>query len=132
MSVMAQNPERSKAGLTTMNELSFLLENWKKLHEESEEARWQRFHRRYLTHDANPDDNKGLSKAALKAHKKQVKSTTNLTQGEMCANCYVLEKTLDKKLLKCGQCRLIKYCGPNCQKEHWKVHKKQCKKVAPS
>jgi hypothetical protein len=132
MSVMAQNPERSKAGLTTMNELSFLLENWKKLHEESEEARWQRFHRRYLTHDANPDDNKGLSKAALKAHKKQVKSTTNLTQGEMCANCYVLEKTLDRKLLKCGQCRLIKYCSPSCQKEHWKVHKKQCKKVAPS
>jgi hypothetical protein len=132
MAVMAQNPEQSTAGVNTMNELCFLLDNWRALHQESEEARWQRFHRRYLIHDANPDDNKGLSKTVLKAQKKYVKSTTNLTQGEMCANCYVLEKTLHEKLLKCGQCRLIKYCSPTCQKEHWKAHKKQCKKVVPS
>jgi hypothetical protein len=126
---MAQNPERSSAGLTVINELSFLLDHWKELHQESEEARWQRFHRRYLSHEARPDDNKGLSKTILKAQKKQVKSTTNLTQGEMCANCYVLEKTLHEKLLKCGQCRLIKYCSRECQREHWKkAHKKQLKK----
>jgi hypothetical protein len=132
MAVMAQNPERSTAGVNTMNELCFLLDNWKELHQESEEARWYRFHRQYLIHDANPDGNKGLSKSILKAQKKQVKSTTNLTQGEMCANCYVLEKTLHEKLLRCGQCRLIKYCSRECQTAHWRAHKKQCKKVAPS
>jgi hypothetical protein len=132
MSVMAQNPDRATAAVNGINEVLFLLDKWKDLHQESEEARWQRFHRRYLTDEANPDDNKELSKIVLKAQKKEVKSTTNLTQGEMCANCYVLEKTLDEKLLKCGQCRLIKYCSRECQREHWKkAHKKQCKKIAP-
>jgi hypothetical protein len=132
MALFAQNPERSIAGVNTINEVSFLLDHWKELHEESEEARWQRFRRRFLSQEAKPDDNKALSKTVLKASKKQVKSTTNLTEGEMCANCYVLEKTLHDKLLKCGQCRLIKYCSRECQREHWKAHKKQCKKVALS
>lgn len=26
----------------------------------------------------------------------------------------------------CGKCRLVKYCSQNCQKVHWKVHKKFC------
>jgi hypothetical protein len=132
MSAMFQNSDRFSKGLNVFNEMSILLDHWKELHQESEEARWQRFHRRYLSHQSKPDDNKELSKGILKAQKKGVKSTTNLTQGEMCANCYVLEKTLHEKLLKCGQCRLIKYCSRECQREHWKAHKKQCKKVAPS
>jgi hypothetical protein len=107
----------------------YFMAGWKTLHEESEEARWQRFHRNYLTHDAIPDGNKKMSKILLKGTKKNFKATTNLTEGEMCANCYVLEKTLDEKLLKCGQCRVIKYCSRECQREHWKkAHKKQCKK----
>jgi hypothetical protein len=36
----------------------------------------------FLNTEAKPDDNKGIFKTILKAHKKdQVKSTTNLTQG---------------------------------------------------
>jgi hypothetical protein len=132
VAVMAQNPERSTTMINSVNDVLFLMEKWKDLHQESDEARWQRFHRRYLVHGANPDDNKDLSKVILKGKKEYVKETPNLTQGEMCANCYVLEKTLDEKLLKCGQCRLIKYCSRECQREHWKeAHKKQCKKVAP-
>ena len=29
--------------------------------------------------------------------------------------------------LKCGGCGLVYYCSRECQKKHWKVHKKECK-----
>jgi len=32
--------------------------------------------------------------------------------------------------LLCGQCGLVSYCSPNCQKIHWKVHKINCKKYS--
>ncbi len=35
-----------------------------------------------------------------------------------------------KQLQKCARCRGIHYCSAECQKEHWKVHKPDCKKVA--
>jgi hypothetical protein len=125
--------ERTSELVNTANKVVLLMLQWKELHQESEEARWQRFHSRYLVRDANPDSNKELSKIIWKGNKKLVKASTNLTQGEMCANCYVLENTLDERLLKCGQCRLIKYCSRECQREHWKkAHKKQCKKLAPA
>jgi hypothetical protein len=128
VAVMAQNPEQFMASVNSVGAVLDLMEKWKDFHQESEEARWQRFHLHNLTDDANPDDNKKMSKILLKENKKHVKNTTNLSEGEMCANCYVLEKTLDERLLKCGQCRLIKYCSRECQREHWKkAHKKQCK-----
>jgi hypothetical protein len=130
--VMVKDPERSTEVVKSVNELLFLMDKWKELHQESEEACWQRFHSRYLVHNANPHSNKELSKSILKLNKKMGKASANLTEGEMCANCYVLENTLDERLLKCGQCRLIKYCSRECQREHWKkAHKKQCKKLAP-
>ncbi|KAF0638218.1 hypothetical protein FPSE5266_00605 [Fusarium pseudograminearum] len=27
----------------------------------------------------------------------------------------------------CGNCRLVVYCGPECQKAHWPIHKLDCK-----
>lgn len=48
---------------------------------------------------------------------------------EMCANCFVLETDLPRgtTLSQCSQCRVAKYCGRDCQAEHWKKeHKKQC------
>jgi hypothetical protein len=33
-----------------------------------------------------------------------------------------------EKFKKCGGCRLVWYCSPTCQKKHWKVHKKECKR----
>jgi hypothetical protein len=124
--VMTKDPKRFTSLVNSVYEVLFLMDKWKELHQESEEARWQRFHSRYLVHDAGLDSNKELSRFILKGNKKLVEA--NLTQGEMCANCYVLEKTLNERLLKCGQCRLIKYCSRECQREHWKkAHKKQCK-----
>lgn len=46
--------------------------------------------------------------------------------------CKVCGKTEDEevKLKKCARCKKIVYCGVQCQKMHWKVHKKVCKDVA--
>jgi hypothetical protein len=28
----------------------------------------------------------------------------------------------------CGSCKLVKYCGSTCQRNHWRVHKKKCQR----
>jgi hypothetical protein len=46
---------------------------------------------------------------------------------EVCAFCG--KAAVDNlKLKKCGGCELVKYCGVDCQKNHWSKHKKACKK----
>ena len=32
-----------------------------------------------------------------------------------------------KEFLKCGRCKVARYCSVRCQKNHWKHHKKSCK-----
>ncbi|KAI1106751.1 hypothetical protein F4804DRAFT_329946 [Jackrogersella minutella] len=44
-----------------------------------------------------------------------------------CANWKDGEKTCPKEgTSACGSCRLVVYCGRDCQKEHWGEHKKDC------
>ena len=59
-------------------------------------------------------ENRMLSDAAL-----------GKTEGTPCAKCGIGGA---KKL--CGRCRQVSYCSQECQKQHWKRHKKQCR--APS
>ena len=60
---------------------------------------------------------------------------------EQCANCGHREsefgdlerggdtKNKSKRLKKCSRCCVVAYCSSECQKAHWKVHKKQgCKR----
>ncbi|EJK45413.1 hypothetical protein THAOC_35971 [Thalassiosira oceanica] len=56
---------------------------------------------------------------------------------EACANCGKhgsdncgKEGSAAVKLKSCTACRLVKYCGVDCQKAHRKQHKKACKKRA--
>ena len=49
--------------------------------------------------------------------------------AEVCASCGKVEVD-DIKLKKCTACKLVKYCGVACQKEHWSQHKRACKKRA--
>ena len=53
------------------------------------------------------------------------------TESEMmfCANCGTAGSD-DIKLKKCTACDLVKYCSVKCQRDHWKQHKKECKKRA--
>jgi MYND finger len=71
-----------------------------------------------------------LIKDARKRCKKKVRQVAGLHSGEMCANCFVLEKTLleeaeeedneggegNNGLMKCSQCLQIKYCSVECQR----------------
>ncbi|EJK55430.1 hypothetical protein THAOC_24839 [Thalassiosira oceanica] len=45
---------------------------------------------------------------------------------ETCANCGKLGSDA-VKLKNCTACRLVKYCGVDCQRAHRKKHKKACK-----
>ncbi|KAF8154502.1 hypothetical protein B0H34DRAFT_716753 [Crassisporium funariophilum] len=58
--------------------------------------------------------------------------------NEHCENCYRHPKTpscssgcgvdkhLDEPLKNCAKCRMMKYCGTDCQKAHWAEHKPHC------
>ena len=48
---------------------------------------------------------------------------------EACANCGK-HGSDTVKLKNCTACRLVKYCGVDCQKAHRKQHKKACKQRA--
>ena len=41
---------------------------------------------------------------------------------KVCLNC--LEQVMGD--LKCGRCRIARYCNKECQVNHWKVHKNIC------
>ena len=40
--------------------------------------------------------------------------------------CFVCGKLEPVK--KCGKCRKVQYCSPECQKADWKMHKEICNK----
>ena len=46
-----------------------------------------------------------------------------------CANCVVFgwKQAESQSLQQCGRCKVLLYCGEECQREHWAlVHKAQC------
>ncbi|EJK49801.1 hypothetical protein THAOC_31286 [Thalassiosira oceanica] len=47
----------------------------------------------------------------------------------VCANCGLVSSDT-VKLKSCTACRLVKYCGVDCQRAHRKQHKKECKRRA--
>ena len=104
--------------------------HWQILKRENEDAKWKRFQGIWLE-DAPPDPRavkRQVKQIKKEHHGRLMEETENLSDGEMCANCFVLESQLDHKLHKCKQCLQIKYCSRACQREHWKkAHRQQCK-----
>ena len=45
--------------------------------------------------------------------------------GEVCAAC----SAAGSDLLQCSRCRAVSYCGPACQRRHWRTHKAHCSVV---
>ena len=58
----------------------------------------------------------------LKHKRPQENSEKEKSQGG-CASCGIASTDLKK----CSSCKRTKYCSVECQKRHWKVHKKICK-----
>jgi hypothetical protein len=61
----------------------------------------------------------------MNAALKETKETDEQTITE-CASCGEASDTLKK----CTSCRLVKYCGIESQRSHWRSHKSICKKRA--
>ena len=47
-----------------------------------------------------------------------------------CANCHIPDVVLRTQgkpgLAQCKRCRCVQYCGRQCQKAHWPVHRLRC------
>ena len=43
-----------------------------------------------------------------------------------CKRCLKTGRDLGRVLKKCNGCKKVYYCGGECQKAHWKVHKSVC------
>jgi hypothetical protein len=37
-----------------------------------------------------------------------------------------IQETTPGQFKSCAKCRIVYYCGQNCQREHWPTHKKEC------
>jgi hypothetical protein len=48
-----------------------------------------------------------------------------------CAHCEDSPDRVAMALSRCARCKMTPYCGPGCQKAHWKAHKAQCTPAAP-
>ena len=48
------------------------------------------------------------------------------SQPDSCGGCGVKTRLSGEALMQCVKCKSRKYCSRECQKKHWKVHKKIC------
>lgn len=51
---------------------------------------------------------------------------------EATAKCTYWECTKTTSLSKCARCKVVMYCGRECQKKDWAVHKFSCREPAKS
>ncbi len=56
------------------------------------------------------------------------KSCTSSGVLAKCSGCDRVEERRGE-WKKCSRCLTVQYCGSNCQKSHWKAHKKTCKSI---
>ena len=59
---------------------------------------------------------------------KKKKLEVAVVSEDKCQGCGALEHEVEK-LLNCSQCKLVKYCGRQCQREDWPAHKKTCQET---
>jgi hypothetical protein len=45
-----------------------------------------------------------------------------------CAACGARAGQPGVRLQMCSRCKRVRYCGPQCQRAHWRAHKAQCGK----
>ena len=63
-----------------------------------------------------------LAKSPAAAETSSKLATDSARGGQACTFC----GEVSMKLLSCGRCGKVKYCGRDCQKKDWKSHKNTC------
>jgi hypothetical protein len=153
----ADNHHRDKNSIRI---LLALLERWQGyLQYTDDPSRWLQFRNDFKLDDTHNDNNDDSSSStSLKKDQRAVKKSMkhnrmvgnarlNLQDGEMCANCSILENQCRRRpqeeedeeeenksssgLLSCARCMQIKYCSVKCQIEHWNKehgHKNHCER----
>ncbi|KAF9066737.1 hypothetical protein BDP27DRAFT_985080 [Rhodocollybia butyracea] len=53
----------------------------------------------------------------------------SITKDPNSRRCWLCRGKGKPKLQECAQCQKVRYCGSECQKKDWPVHRKKCKKV---
>ena len=66
--------------------------------------------------------NKAMQARASDFHNPRPKMLYNNNQTYACSYC----SQHSDSLKKCSRCRLVQYCGRECQKKHWNTHKSHC------
>lgn len=62
---------------------------------------------------------------AVEENRKQCATKRKGKIPRCCSHC----NATPEKLLTCKACRSVAYCSSNCQRAHWKLHKKDCQKL---
>ncbi|KAH7087636.1 hypothetical protein FB567DRAFT_525393 [Paraphoma chrysanthemicola] len=75
---------------------------------------------------ADPSGNPDTPTSAATETSPAKSSTTASTQPQTCAQCAKSPDTLKQ----CLKCHSVSYCGKDCQKAHFKSHKKVCASLA--
>uniref|UniRef100_A0A6T1N434 MYND-type domain-containing protein n=1 Tax=Alexandrium monilatum TaxID=311494 RepID=A0A6T1N434_9DINO len=77
-----------------------------------------------------PDDedggSRGLLGTLLASQNPELKGSWRSAVVEACAGC-----AADTPPHLCSRCRGVAYCGPDCQRRHWPVHKSACSRASP-
>ena len=68
-----------------------------------------------------------VTKPSLSAASNSKKTSASPSSSE-CANCGIYEGVDGSQLSSCARCHAVKYCGIECQRQHWRSggHKKFC------
>ena len=78
------------------------------------------------------EDSRGTNSADATPTRRSSMSCVAVDGGsaDVCANCEKGSEGGAIKLKNCNACRLVKYCGVDCQRAHRKQHKKACRQRA--
>ena len=71
---------------------------------------------------------KGCGAESSDTQKSRLARSNLQTLLRTCAECGPVADEVVMKV--CSVCNAARYCGPVCQKRHWKAHKPECKRIA--
>ncbi len=93
--------------------------------------RWKKMYRKCRSLDKLSD---AMILEVVKAHSMEcraVKADLARVQLHECGLCEKKETSCGE-FMNCSRCKKVAYCGRECQKKHWKVHKRECKAASAS